>query len=121
MAFSLLKMPKAIPTLYNHAKRLYTSSILSIATTPSGRRNVSSCSSTLVVPQSHVAPPLMQYYPMDLDNIDGTGFECEPEQPPVLNPGDIDDNQDGLPQESGVSGIKVKLPKAKWYANSVSC
>ena len=101
--------------------QVYLYPCATLATTLSGHWNVSSRSSTLVVPQAHVAPPPSQYYPMDLINIDGTGFECKLEQPPVLNPGDIDNNQDGLLQESGVSSIKVKPPKAKRYANSVSC
>lgn len=115
----LLTMPKAVPTLYNHSERLSTSRILSIGTTPSGRRNVTSRSTSLLVPQAH-APPPMEYYPMDLDDdLNNAGFEHDPEQPTALNPGDVENDEESQPVESGVNGIKVKPPKAKRYANSV--
>ena len=106
-------MPKAVPTLYNHHECPTTSCILNIETTASGRQVMTSKASSVVVPQPTAVPSLPECYPMDDDDDipDFSTLEM------ASDPGDMDDDYQS--HDSGVTGIKVKPPKAKQYANSV--
>lgn len=106
-------MPKAAPTLYNHNERPSTARILSVGTAPSGRRNLSSRANNVVVPEPAAAPSEPEYYAMDFD----VDLEDISSQEATSDTGNM--NEEPQPQESGVKGIQVKLPKAKRYTNSV--
>ena len=63
-----------------------------------------------------MAPQATEYFPVDFAG----DLESIWVHESALDSGDLDIDSDPQPQELGVEGIKVKPPKAKWYANLVS-